>query len=64
MERGDYMDDIKIQLEAYRLIRQASRNGVEPLSNEILGAYVRGVVDLQTELYKLNQREEGDKKGE
>jgi hypothetical protein len=64
MKRGKDMDDIKIQLEAYRLIRQASRNGVEPLSNESLGAYVRGVVELQTELYKLNQREEGDKKGE
>lgn len=55
------MDDIKIQLEAYRLIRKTARDFVNPLSDEILGSYVRGVVDLQTELYKLNQNEEGDK---
>jgi hypothetical protein len=55
------MDDIKIQLEAYRLIRRAVRDMVEPRFDEMIGAYTKGVVDLQTELYKLNQREEGDK---
>ena len=42
-----------IERESYRLIRKKARNAVDPVSNEILGAYVRGVVDLQTELYGL-----------
>lgn len=42
--------DETIMLEAYRLIRIKARefNGS---SDEILGAYTRGVVDLQSELY-------------
>ena len=42
-----------IQLEAYRLIRKKARDIVEPVDDATLGSYVRGVVDLQTELYEL-----------
>ena len=45
------MNNQTIQLEAYRLIRQKARNMVEPVDDATLGSYVRGVVDLQTELY-------------
>ena len=48
------MNDQIIQLEAYRLIRIAARDFDGP-SDEILGAYVRGIVDLQTELYRVNE---------
>lgn len=50
-----------LERESYRLIRIKARDAVEPVSNEILGAYVRGVVDLQTELYTLlNKKEDID----
>lgn len=58
------MNDTIIQLEAYRLIRRKARNMVEPVDDATLGSYVRGVVDLQTELYKENefkQRETNEK---
>ena len=48
------MNNQIIQLEAYRLIRQKARDMVEPVDDVVLGSYVRGVVDLQTELYKLS----------
>lgn len=52
------MDDTTIQLEAYRLIRRKARDTiVNPVDDATLGSYVRGVVDLQTELYKLNENE-------
>lgn len=50
---------MSIEEEAYRLIRIKAREMVDVfgssegrLNNEQLGCYVRGVVDLQTELYK------------
>lgn len=52
------MDNQTIQLEAYRLIRRVARNMVEPVDDATLGSYVRGVVDLQTELYKINEEVE------
>lgn len=48
------MNNQIIQLEAYRLIRKKARDIVEPVDDAVLGSYVRGVVDLQTELYKLS----------
>ena len=48
------MNNQIIQLEAYRLIRQKARDMVEPVDDATLGSYARGVVDLQTELYKLS----------
>ena len=44
----------QIELMAYRLIRIATRSFDSELSHEDLGMYVRGVVDLQTELYEEN----------
>lgn len=49
------MNNQIIQLEAYRLIRKKTRDIVDSVDDLILGSYVRGVVDLQTELYKLNE---------
>ena len=46
-----------IQLEAYRLIRTKARDMVNPVDDATLGSYVRGVVDLQFELYKLSLSE-------
>ena len=47
-----------LERESYRLIRIKARDSADPVSNEILGAYVRGVVDLQTELYSLLTKKE------
>ncbi len=51
------MNEQITQLEAYRLIRKKARNMLEPVNDATLGAYVRGVVDLQTELYGLAKSE-------
>ena len=48
------MNNQIIQLEAYRLIRKKAKDIVNPVDDTMLGSYVRGVVDLQTELYKYN----------
>ena len=51
----------QIQLMAYRLIRIATRRFDSKMTNEDLGMYVRGVVDLQTELYdEESDRVRGD----
>ena len=54
------MNNQIIQLEAYRLIRKKARDIVEPVDDVMLGSYVRGVVDLQTELYKLSEKAESE----
>lgn len=54
------MNNQIIQLEAYRLIRKKARDIVEPIDDTMLGSYVRGVVDLQTELYKLSEKTESE----
>lgn len=47
-----------IESEAYRLIRiEANRFDKEGKDAE-LGCYVRGIVDLQTEMYKLIETEQ------
>lgn len=53
----------EIVYQAYRLIRQKSRNAVDHVSNEELGSYVRGVVDLQTSLYGLEEFKQKENKG-
>ena len=45
------MTNENIELEAYRLIRIKSRDMLNPCTDEELGQYVRGIVDLQTRLY-------------
>lgn len=51
------MNNQTIQLEAYRLIRRKARDMIESCNDATLGSYVRGVVDLQTELYNDELRE-------
>lgn len=36
---------------AYRLIRIKARNMLEPCTDQELGQYVRGIVDMQSEIY-------------
>ena len=47
------IDDVKIL--GFDLIRRKARDCVNPVSDETLGAYVRGVVDLETEIYSLSE---------
>ena len=47
-----------LEREAYRLIRIEARRFDRTITDSELGNYVRGVVDLQTELYgELNKVE-------
>ena len=41
-----------IELLAYNVIRRKTSNILNPVSNEELGSFVRGVVDLESEIYK------------
>ena len=45
------MTNIAIQLLAYKLIRREVRKFDRSTSDAELGNYVRGVVDMQTELF-------------
>ena len=45
------MTNIAIQLVAYKLIRREVRKFDRSTSDAELGNYVRGVVDMQTELF-------------
>lgn len=45
------MTNEEIISKAYRLIRRKANDIIDPASDEILGAYTRGIVDLQTELW-------------
>lgn len=56
------MNTQNLQLEAYRLIRKKARNMVEPVDDATLGSYVRGVVDLQAELYSLSENAKSEDK--
>ena len=37
---------------AYRLIRRKARNMLEPCTDQELGQYVKGVADMQSEIYR------------
>ena len=52
----------KIMLAAYKTIRREARDFQRDTSNAELGNYVRGVVDLQTELYSIYELENMNKK--
>ena len=56
------MNNQIIQLEAYRLIRKKARDIIDSVDDLTLGSYVRGIVDLQTELYKLNEENKSEDK--
>ena len=47
------IDDVKIL--GFDLIRIVARDVINPVSDEILGAYARGIVDLETEIYSLSE---------
>ena len=47
-----------IELEAFRLIRIKIRDFQDKSNNDELTGYVKGIVDLETELYALLQKEE------
>lgn len=55
----------ELQLEAFRLIRREARRFDRETNDSELGNYVRGVVDLETEIYaqllKSNESNENKK---
>lgn len=51
------MTNEEIINKAYRLIRRKANDIIDPASDEILGAYTRGIVDLQTELWDERVKE-------
>ncbi len=44
-----------VKILGFDLIRRAARDYANPVSDEILGAYVRGIVDFETEIYSLSE---------
>ena len=50
------IDERTVELAAYRLIRRESRRFDRESTDAELGNYVRGVVDLQTEIYSLLEK--------
>ena len=54
MERKtDIMTIEQIELEAFRQIRRKVRDFTYDSSNDEIAGYVKGVVDLETELYSI-----------
>lgn len=51
MEMNINITETKNESLAYRLIRRKARNMLEPCTNQELGQYVRGIVDMQNEIY-------------
>lgn len=47
-----------VELEAFRLIRIKLRDFTDESNNDEIVGYIKGVVDLETELYTLLQRGE------
>ena len=53
----DIMTIEQIELEAFRQIRQKISNFEDNSSNDEIAGYVKGVVDLESELYSMLLRE-------
>ena len=51
MEMNINITETKNESLAYRLIRRKARNMLEPCTDQELGQYVRGIVDMQSEIY-------------
>lgn len=51
MEMNINITETKNESLAYRLIRRKARNMLEPCPDQELGQYVRGIVDMQSEIY-------------
>ena len=47
----------QIENQAFRIIRQKIRDITDESSNDEIAGYVKGVVDLETELYALLEKE-------
>lgn len=47
----------QIENQAFRIIRQKVRDITDESSNDEIAGYVKGVVDLETELYSLIEKE-------
>ena len=46
-----------IELEAFNLIRSKVRDFTDESNNDEIAGYVKGIVNLETELYTLLQKE-------
>ena len=58
MERMvDIMTIEQIELEAFRQIRRKVRDFTDESSNDEIAGYVKGVIDLETELYSILLKE-------
>ena len=55
------MTNEEVESKAYRLIRIAARNAIDPMNDEQLANYVKGIVDLQSELYSVFIKKEEEK---
>lgn len=51
IEMNINITETKNESLAYRLIRRKARNMLEPCTDQELGQYVRGIVDMQSEIY-------------
>ena len=51
MEQKIMLTESQNEEIAYRLIRKKARDMLNPCSSEELGQYVRGIVDMQAEIY-------------
>lgn len=49
----------KVELEAFRLIRIKINDFEDESSNDEIAGYVKGVVDLETQMYALLESENG-----
>ena len=47
----------QIEIEAFRQIRRKVRDFTDESSNDEIAGYVKGVVDLETELYSILLKE-------
>ena len=47
----------QIELEAFRQIRRKVRDFTDESSNDEIAGYVKGIVDLETELYSILLKE-------
>lgn len=51
MKMNIHISETKNESLAYKLIRRKARNMLEPCTDQELGQYVRGIVDMQSEIY-------------
>ena len=47
----------ELELEAFRQIRRKVKNAEDDSSNDEIAGYIKGIVDLETELYSMILKE-------